>query len=1417
MSTQKVINVFNDGMQLDIDKLNQPNTSYRYSLNGSLIFNEDGTYSWENEKGNVESFSISANNGLHANLLYVPLGYVSGPNYVILYSYHENLDTSEIGIVCFDKNGIGTYKTLFNDINDPYSGKLSFRPHNQIEAKLVYETDNVIRVYWVDGVKTDSNRPKVFSFSYNNALEKDDVNAYTAETLSTHAMAIQPDFNLGIIKYVRSLTGSLLTGVYQYTYRLGTSDGARTPWYPLTNRLFVTDDGVSSNWHEYEMNGVGINSGKGNRIQIKGIDTRFNLIEVAYVYSQTQFSILEAVIFAIAQISSDTQTFDHLSNDGTPIADPVFEIPQRFSNIQSVKTLEIKDQTLYYGNITEGDLSIDIDDVLSNVSIKPIFRDMRDDEKTTPLFASGGFAENETTSIGSNLLPLTNQTPKTGTTTRQLHNDVGGTEQYTINNDYINYKGTQVEHLYKGYFRGETYRFGIVFFDEIGQPGFVYHLCDMQFPNFSEVEYEWQRLKGDGTIEIYNSNIEGTNLDSTSRAWQTTGYNSYTDANPIYDSENLSERHYSLLRIMGIEVSGIDLTSIKNKIKGFKIVRCDRDGQILHQGIILPCVRDILSGQERTRPLITPTQHWRDNARAFNGNTDTDIVYGSNSGDIELLGCDQTYGKTIDTVNDTVNTYLLRPNISVYYSPYLYYTEEKIQRQEIDRIKLVGNVWGDTDPVLNGDMTTTGQENIGYNQFFTHQVGGDGNDLNGEDNKTEHHSIQKLYYSRNTFHTQKNYFTDDDLSTKERFYPVFNDEATIEQIYNLDFAEEIEDYETNLDLINRLEFDKGKRIGFYKNLNFRSIGRNNTVFIKHGNFGNVPSPFSKSTLSGRPLNTATSGWDNAGSSYVPRYNSMFVANYIRLNPTPYGGLTNISLEQSRFETTGHFQPVNNATFNCPDIVNGIQVFGGDCYLNYVDFVRAYPDIDLISNNELGYAVAPMGQSIVFPLESTINHALRQRPSDQEPSLANNGLKPHGTVENVGPFYDNVFQNGLFTSRDFSTTPPTINTELLEEWDYQKVLFFDERIRFYTTEPFLFNPGNRFPVRWRYSELKIYGDPIDNFRKFLAFNFRDSDGRFGDIMASSFLMDNIYFLQEEAFGRLRAYERALLQDQNGRNLVTGTGERLDGEDYISTVYGTQHQWSLANSGKSLYWVDSNKRKLMRFAGDGLVQLSDVRGAHQFFNKILPEYKNADNPTNVKGIVSNYDHKNEMVYVTFTSNDKDNPELNSIHTTISFNENLDKFISYHSYIPTFYISTRLHMLSYDLHSVNTVLNTFYLHEAGLRGRFYGVDYPSKLDVIVQENNMLHKVFDNLRMNINNGGSQIFDALTMVTETQSETLNITSDNRPAYKEDVLRLPLRTLEQLDRMRGKHIKLQFNFTNTNDIISRFTNLVTHYRISSRM
>ena len=1471
----RTMNTFQDGMRMDVDKLNQPNSSFRYGLNGRLIYNRDGTYAWETERGNKLSINYKPDNdsGL-AGTNYKPIGWTGKSNLIVIFSTDEVSGYSEIGLLIINENGVSQYRTMFNDINDPNSELLNFNVKNQIEARFIYETDKLLRAYWVDGVKNNSNQPRSYTFSYDNTLPENDLNAYTPLSNSTHDINLQSSFNMGLIKYNKTISGggNKLSGSYQYTYRLVTNVGYRTPWKPLTNPVILTTDQVTgSNPWEYEMEGSGIDTGKAIEIEIKGIDQRYDEIEVCYVYLETDSIPTQAAIFEITPIDGTTMTFVDSTMDGEPIT--IDELPVFFQGIRAAKTINIKDESLYLGNTIESSFELnDLEAILENITVTPYFKNIRSDEWSIAAFEDG----RDVIGIGSKPPIHRQSVVANSTSTMMLHDQPGGTEDYSVIDEYSNYKGTQVSHLNKGYFRGETYRYGIVFFDLLGYQSFVYHLFDLETPEQYSNTYNATRLKSDG------STVAVPVVTLAERAWTTCNFGDYFDDDAINGLSG-SDTAVSYLRIMGVKVGGIDISTVKSQISGFMIVRAKCEPQILMQGLVMPCVKE----NDTTRPAPYGHDRWYDITNGANPSTITDV------GDMQL-------NAAVSIV--TGSEYELRPNTSVFYPTDLDFGYAQLPNvQTADRIKLVSTCYQVGHDCVGDEDDASGCWDY-LNQYFT-----------WEDDTASLLPPYTSFADRGREGVRKLYRTKNDSqgyadlpATINDPYPAHGVEADVSFLINLGLGDTIDNYEPGLDLDNTTEFDNGFHMGYEKFKQHKAWGKGNSVFIKHGDF----TPFDGSGVA-KPWNPffQTPSSELADATYM----GSWIMNYLRPNNNPYGGVSRSSLERTVFFSVGHFQPVNNPTFDAQgmpatDIFNGIEIWGGDCILDYMGFARLYPrmrDPFNWNNTPFEYGIGEL-----YPLESRVHHPLRNAPSQQDPVFSNVGLRPQKELQVGGT----EWPDGIFYAAE---------SELREEFDINSVLFYEETVMLYAPKPLRFNAIDHFPVRWRYTPSKFYGDEIDSWRIFQVNDFDDLNGEYGEITSSIFIFNQIYSFQESAFGRLRASDRALIESANQGSLTTGIGEKLDGIDYINTEFGNQHQWSLFSSGKAAYWIEVNQRKICRFAQDGYISLSDVRGLHQWSENELRNFENQDTPVDGFGISGIFDYQNNVaiwsfirdkklkisdvnsLYIVSTETRVDNyvytiinnldlveidptsaivdvviPKNTSIngnnylfvfyitnisignvlqvkqidgaaftgivninpaetfkfyrndinddwstvlvnkaeitekyYSTLSFNEISNAFVGFHSYSANIFITAKNFTLA---HSENHT-NDLWVLNIGRVTEYYNQKYNSILEPIVADQAMYAKVFDTFKGNANFNLVNTLEEIHMITDTTYNLLSLTADTRKAFKENVLRLPLRTTDQLYRTRGKQLTEILIINNTDLKLTQISSITTDFRISNRI
>lgn len=1326
---ERHISTFEKGMARDVSLLGQPNGTYRRSINGRLIFNEDGTFSWENMKGTKFSFKIKDG--------YRIIGWTSLSDKIIVFSTDN--DNGEIGFVTVDENGLagssGGYKVLFNDANDPNGDLLNFTTTKQIEARANKESDKLERVYWTD------NFNPLRSFS----LESDG----TTITKSVHSMNVVPEMRMGLIKFVKTTGGTLPTGVYQYSYRLVTSDGFKTAFYPITRRLFLTADSVNpSNWTLYEMENSGQTSSKGITIEISGIDQRYKTIEVAYAYSEAEtVPPSDSSVFSITDITSDKMEFTHRQNKGEPVSND--DLKATFISIEKAKTIQIKDKRLWAGNVSETDVDIEAD--LTNLSFSPFTKMMHSDGTKV---ASG--------------TPFTHQNPRNDTLTKDLY--TGKTESYQLVDDYTGYKGMQFENIFAGYQRGDTYRLGIVFFDKRGNPSFVQHLADVTMPEIHE-----------------DLNSNNMNTGSTSFSWESLSktfsgvapeadYRLSTDA-PATAAQTTSPGGVGkyMLKILGLKINGIDISSIRNQISGFAVVRAKRDNpRIIQQGLLLQSVvsggdtgddppAGFPKGKVRVRPLPATVTRF---------NSSEEIVDGANIGPFKI----GVYDEDTNLAGNPTDKYMVQPGIFTFHpADYMIDGVSPLLNEATDKIKVLQSFEYDSDYSQSG--------------------------VNGIRLGTGTHVYTKSY--------------------KSSFEPLYTTPTSGSQRgYGVEFPME--------EIIT-------PGLGSFAAW---SNGPTDTIFQNaHETVADLPTP-----IPGAPFkafghrNYFAVGCNGLNNVVTRSATSAFVlANYVRPNIIPYGGVNETSLAQTIYISTGTFIPVDSTT---PDILNGVEVWGGDTYVDYFDFTRLVPRIEGDQVTTDDYAV-----SHIHPVESKYNFALRKGVT-----FAGEGTRPSEIRYGLT---SDTFDLGSGIFFEVSSSDEVVDTH-----DLNSVLLHEENNVLYSPKPADFIAINTLPTRWRYSEIKIDGEPEDKYRTFLANSFFDVDGIYGEITSSSVLFWYLYSFQEEAFGRLRINERNVIQDTQANNIIVGSGGALTGIDYISQKTGNQHQFGMTNSGKAIYWIDARKRDFCRFAQDGLQILSDNRGMHQVINRAVRDVIDLDNPVDLGGISSVFDFGNneaiftirrkltslsgtplppsdDFIFHSYAGQEIVggtgfvNPVTGEVTTfdetvnvyyqgtTLLYNETNDAFTTFMSHMPPIWMNFAKFVFSnaFNVSSQNEV----HVHDEGVRGEFFGTKKVSLLDVIVNPSPQYSKVFDIAHINSNREVKDILTNIEMTTELTTHNFNPSTDTRARNREELLKMPLRQKGKKDRVRGKHVKIKMQFTNDQDKLVRISNLETLFRLSKKV
>lgn len=347
-------------------------------------------------------------------------------------------------------------------------------------------------------------------------------------------------------------------------------------------------------------------------------------------------------------------------------------------------------------------------------------------------------------------------------------------------------------------------------------------------------------------------------------------------------------------------------------------------------------------------------------------------------------------------------------------------------------------------------------------------------------------------------------------------------------------------------------------------------------------------------------------------------------NYYIPNSNLYGGQGLAALANTNYISTGHFQPitaqVKTDTFDAGTgsyIFNGVQVGGGDCFTNLIDYGYALADNISYPGNE--YSLG-----LYFPCENNSNtYLIRGR------KISNS-------------------QMGVNTSNGVAYNDS--NVTRLEDFSYNSGYSSEGRLILYPALPVDFSNAGRFEFRIRFAGQKFIGEIIDSFRTFLDLDRKEVDGLLGEINNVRSKGDYIYYLQNHGVGSAPVLQRQLISGDDGAATILGTGGVIDSFNTISTLYGNQHKHGLTQTDFGWIWFDMrNKDVCVMEWGGGAYSITTPKGMKSYFNEVFLErstdvhnvaylnspgsFATSDQPLMGIGIIGVYDPKLQTSYLTF----------------------------------------------------------------------------------------------------------------------------------------------------------------------------------------
>lgn len=256
--------------------------------------------------------------------------------------------------------------------------------------------------------------------------------------------------------------------------------------------------------------------------------------------------------------------------------------------------------------------------------------------------------------------------------------------------------------------------------------------------------------------------------------------------------------------------------------------------------------------------------------------------------------------------------------------------------------------------------------------------------------------------------------------------------------------------------------------------------------------------------------------------------------------------------------------------------NTAVVFDGDIYITPHELTTMFKTYDFISVDTL----KSMQVVNYIPMESKVNTFFDYGMNYRNTSSTNLLLEP-GTIDGVTTQDRPLHQyNQIYSANDESNDVFTLKVEKPED--------------------------NNFKQRTYYSEPKTNGEYVDNFVIFKPAAYIDVDPKYGQI--TNLLTDKniLYYWQETGFGKFSVNERSLINDQNGNTIMLGQAGILSRNDYISTKYGMRmYDFCATCAENGVFWADINNKAVVGADSSQAINLGEVRNVQNIINRKISE--------------------------------------------------------------------------------------------------------------------------------------------------------------------------------------------------------------------
>ena len=264
----------------------------------------------------------------------------------------------------------------------------------------------------------------------------------------------------------------------------------------------------------------------------------------------------------------------------------------------------------------------------------------------------------------------------------------------------------------------------------------------------------------------------------------------------------------------------------------------------------------------------------------------------------------------------------------------------------------------------------------------------------------------------------------------------------------------------------------------------------------------------------------------------------------------------------------------------------------------------------------------------------------------------------------------------------------------------------------------------FPNTVTWTKTKQNGADVDLWTNITMANTLEMDGDKGKINKLIRLNNQLLSFQDSGISQILYNENTQISTTEGVPIEIANSQKVQGKRYYPDTVGCSNKWSMVQTPLGIYFMDSNEKSIYLFNGQ-LNNLSTAKDFNAWAKQNIPSTDVEWTPNTFNSFVTYYDKLNQDVLFI---NGK---------TALAYSEKFNCFVSFYDYGGTPYF-INLDDMGIWVKSLN-----LWQHQAGKYCNFFDKNKSYSMTLVANQEPQMDKMFTNLEFRACVEGEGMYDS--------------------------------------------------------------------------